>query len=56
LGAVGLADMLIVSSYYVDKLFEEHSNVPKEYLWKDVKQELQSFIYSCNQPLNVSGI
>lgn len=50
LGAVGVADVLIVSSYYVDKLFKENPNVPKEYLWKQVQQELQSFIYSCNQP------
>ncbi len=51
LGAVGLADVLIVASYYVDKLFKENQNkVPDNYLWKQVKQELQSFIFSCNQP------
>ena len=58
LGAVGLADMLIVSAYYVDKLFRENEGVPDEFLWKQVKQELQSFIYSCNQPFrggNQSG-
>jgi ribonucleoside-triphosphate reductase len=55
LGAVGLADFLIVTSYYVDKLFRDNPDVPKEYLWRQVKQELQSFIFSCNQPFR-SGI
>lgn len=50
LGACGLADLLIVSSWYVDKLFKENPTLPPEYLWKQVKQELQSFVYSCNQP------
>ncbi len=50
LGAVGLADILIVASYYVDKMFKENTNVSEDYLWKQTKQELQSFIFSCNQP------
>jgi len=50
LGAVGLADVLIVASYYVDKLFIDNPNITPEYLWKQVKQELQSFVFSCNQP------
>lgn len=50
LGAVGLADILIVSSYYVKKMIEENKDISSEYLWKQVKQELQSFIFSCNQP------
>lgn len=50
LGAVGLADVIIVSSYYVDKMFKENTGVSEEYLWRQVKQEYQSFIYSCNQP------
>ena len=50
LGAVGLADILIVASYYVDKMFKENTNISECYLWKQVKQELQSFIFSCNQP------
>jgi ribonucleoside-triphosphate reductase len=50
-GACGLADLLVVTSYYVDKLFRENgATVPHSYLWKSIKQELQSFIYSCNQP------
>lgn len=50
LGAVGIADLLIVSSYYVNKLFKDNPEVPIDYLWKQVKQEFQSFIFSCNQP------
>ena len=50
LGAVGLADVLIVASYYVDKLFNDNPNISSHYLWKQVKQELQSFVFSCNQP------
>lgn len=49
-GAVGLGDFLICSSYYVEKLFKENPSVSKEYLWKQVKQEIQSLIYSVNQP------
>lgn len=50
LGAVGLADLLIVMSYYVRKLLQEDPEVPEEIKWKIVKQELQSFIYTVNQP------
>ncbi len=50
LGAVGLADVLIVASYYVDKLFNDNPDISSHYLWKQVKQELQSFVFSCNQP------
>lgn len=50
LGAVGLADFLIITSYYVKKLMEEDIYSKEEHLWKAVKQEIQSFIYSCNQP------
>lgn len=50
MGAVGLADLLIVMSYYVKKEFDENPNVPKDYIWRNVKQEMQSLIYSMNQP------
>ena len=50
LGAVGLADFLIVASYFVDLLKKDNPYKDEETLWKAVKQELQSFIYSCNQP------
>lgn len=49
-GAVGLADLLICCSWYVDKLFNENSDVNRSYLMKQVKQELQSFLFSVNQP------
>ena len=48
-GAVGLADFLVCASWFVDKLYD-NTDVPKLYLRKQVKQELQSFIYSVNQP------
>ena len=54
LGAVGVADLLIVMSYYVKKELELLPSNP-EYVWRQVKQEIQSLIYSMNQPLNVSG-
>ena len=49
-GAVGLADYLIVYSYYVKKLLDEHKDVQDEFKWYIVKQELQSTIYTLNQP------
>lgn len=50
LGACGMADFLIVTSYYVKKLLEDEIYKTEEYAWKAIKQEIQSFIYSCNQP------
>ena len=49
MGAVGIADLLIVMSYYVKKELKEFPN-NEEYIWKQVKQEIQSLIYSMNQP------
>ena len=49
MGAVGLADLLIVMSYYVKKELDNNATI-KEYIWKQVKQELQSLIFSMNQP------
>lgn len=51
-GAVGLADLLICASWYVDKMFREglDNGIPDSYMVKQVRQELQSFIYSVNQP------
>jgi ribonucleoside-triphosphate reductase len=48
-GASSIADALIVASYYVDKLYEENKNIQKELLDKLVQQNIQSFIYRCNQ-------
>jgi len=41
-GACGLADLLIVAAWYVDQ--------DSALTTKDIRQELQSFIYSVNQP------
>ena len=49
LGAVGIADLLIVMSYYVKKELELLPSNP-EYVWRQVKQEIQSLVYSMNQP------
>ena len=50
MGAVGIADLLIVMSFFVKKEIKENSFVPEEYIWRQVKQEIQSLIYSMNQP------
>lgn len=50
LGAVGLADLLIIMSYYVEKILNSKDYSSDEAKWKVVKQELQSFIYTVNQP------
>lgn len=50
LGAVGLSDLFIIMSYYVKKLLKDEKYTDKSYVWKDIKQELQSFIYTLNQP------
>ena len=49
LGAVGIADLLVVMSYYVKKELELLPSNP-EYVWRQVKQEIQSLVYSMNQP------
>jgi ribonucleoside-triphosphate reductase len=49
-GAVGLADLLICASHFVYKLKKENKKVDEKFLDKIIKQELQSFIYSVNQP------
>jgi len=54
LGACGLADLLICCAWYTEKLFEENKSIPKAYLEKQIKQELQAFIYQANQPFRSS--
>jgi ribonucleoside-triphosphate reductase len=49
-GAVGLADFLVCASWYVDKMYNDNPEVPHEYLLGQIKQEIQSFIFSVNQP------
>jgi ribonucleoside-triphosphate reductase len=48
-GATSIADTLIVASYYVDKLYKENKEIPVSFLDNIVKQNIQSFIYRCNQ-------
>jgi len=49
-GACGVADLLVCASWYVDKLRKENKDIPKEFLDKQISQEIQSFVYSVNQP------
>lgn len=49
-GACGVADFLICFAWYVDKLRKDYKNIQKDYLNKQIKQELQGFIYDVNQP------
>jgi len=49
-GACGLADFLIVMAHFVDELKENNPYKTEELLNKSIKQEMQSFLYSCNQP------
>ena len=49
-GACGVADLLICMSYYVTKMRTENKDIPRKFLDKQVRQEIQSFIYSVNQP------
>jgi len=55
LGATGLADMLLVMSYYVKNIITTLSDsrfkfATKEDAWKYVEETLVSFIYTVNQP------
>jgi len=59
LGAAGLADLLIVMSYYVKnilatKMDANFSFASEEDCWRYVKENLVSFIYTVNQPLRAS--
>ena len=56
LGACGLADLLVVMSYYVKNILvnkrDEHfSFVTEEDCWNYVDSQLTSFIYTINQPM-----
>jgi ribonucleoside-triphosphate reductase len=55
LGATGLADFLLVMSYYVEKMLETKSDAhfkfeTEEDCWRYVEENLRSFIYTINQP------
>lgn len=49
-GASAISDVLIGVAYFVEKFKKENSNLPEEYIEKIIKQEIQSLIYSVNQP------
>jgi len=49
-GACGVADLLICAAWYVEKLRKENPKIDKTFLDKTIRQEIQSFIYSVNQP------
>lgn len=56
LGATGLADMLVVMSYYVKNILATLSDAKfklssTEDAWKYIKENLVSFIYTINQPM-----
>lgn len=58
-GAVGLADFLIVSSYYIenalDSLEDAHFKFrTEEDVWEYIKETFYSFIYTMNQPTRAS--
>ena len=59
LGATGLADMLIVMSYYVKKMLETKKDAhftfrTEEDCWRYTKESLVSFVYTINQPMRAN--
>ena len=59
LGATGLADLLVVMSYYVDKILKTNSDAhfkfaSQEDVWTYVKENIVSFIYTINQPMRAN--
>lgn len=59
LGATGLADMLIVMSYFVKNILKTKSDAhfkfeTEEDCWRYVKENLVSFIYTINQPMRAN--
>lgn len=56
LGATGLADMLVVMSYYVKNILDTKTDAhfkfaSEEDCWTYIKENLISFIYTINQPI-----
>lgn len=61
LGACGLADMLIVISYFVKNILNTKSDANFKFkdeddCWKYVKENLVSFVYTINQPRQTWGM
>jgi anaerobic ribonucleoside-triphosphate reductase len=56
LGACGLADLLVVMSYYVKNILNTKSDAgfnfaSEDDCWKYVKENIVSFVYTINQPM-----
>jgi ribonucleoside-triphosphate reductase (formate) len=56
LGATGLADMLLVMSYYAKNVLDNLSDAKFKFAsiddaWKYIKENIVSFIYTINQPM-----
>lgn len=59
LGATGLADMLIMMSYYMSNILKSKSDAhfkfsSEEDCWSYLKENLVSFIYTINQPMRAN--
>lgn len=59
LGACGLADMLVVMSYYMNNILKTKSDahfnfVSEDDCWAYLKENLISFIYTINQPMRAN--
>ena len=59
LGATGLADMLVVMSYFVKNILETKSDAhfkfaSEEDCWSYVRENIVSFIYTINQPMRAN--
>lgn len=59
LGATGLADLLVVMSYYVKNILETKKDAhftfaTEEDCWTYIKENLVSFIYTINQPMRAN--
>jgi anaerobic ribonucleoside-triphosphate reductase len=54
LGATGIADFLLVSAYYVDRIYRTGNDgsfkIPESEVKNYIKDQLTSFIYTVNQP------
>lgn len=59
LGATGLADLLVIMSYYVDKILRRGKDAHFRFagekdIWNYVKENIVSFIYTINQPMRAN--
>ena len=59
LGATGLADLLVVMSYYVRNILATHSDAHFQFAteddcWAYIEENLVSFVYTVNQPMRAN--